>query len=195
MIKLPRGKIACVPVFDSSDSGYEGMEGKKIILLDQYKERVDQGIVKYVGADVTEERYGFKVGDLVIFSGYTGTLVNIEGEGLFIIMPAKFVSCKIETEPTEVNGLFFEGEETSRFCKHCSYEERYHHNENDAAMPGWTKCRNFEPRLESSYFPATYEKAMELIAKSLQEAPWRKNIIVKRDRPALEEYEEEDEEI
>ena len=40
----------------------------------------------------------------------------------------------------------------------------------------------------------TYEKAMELIAKSFQEAPWRKSIVVKRDRPALEEYEEEEEE-
>lgn len=194
MINLLRNKVACVPIFDSSDSGFKGYDGKDIKLLDQYKERVDQGIVKYVGAGVTEEKYGFKIGDLVIFSGYTGSLVNIEGEGLFIIMPARFVSCKIETEPTEVSGLFFAGEEATDNCKNCSYEEEYHTKNSFC-----NHCGNFEPKYESSYFPATYEKAMELIAKSFQEAPWRKDIRIKRDRPALEDYDEmeedEDEDI
>ena len=107
MLRLPRNRVACVPIFDSSDSGIQGYGGKNIVLLDQYKERVDQGIVKYVGAGVTREKNGFGIGDMVIFSGYSGELVSIEGEGLFIILPARFIKAAIEPEPTVVSGLFF----------------------------------------------------------------------------------------
>jgi co-chaperonin GroES (HSP10) len=95
MLKLLQGKIACVPIFDSNDSGVKGIQGHvdalgaqlgykqsggNIQLLDNYRERVDQGIVKYMGHGVTQERFGFGIGDLVIFSGYTGELVSIEGD-------------------------------------------------------------------------------------------------------------------
>ncbi|KKK91690.1 hypothetical protein LCGC14_2710440, partial [marine sediment metagenome] len=65
MIKLPRNRIACIPIFDSSDSGVKGYDEAEaalgfqkpksgnIELLDEYRERVDQGIVKYVGSGVT----------------------------------------------------------------------------------------------------------------------------------------------
>lgn len=158
MLRLPRGKIACVPVFDSNDTGIQGHDGSNIVLLDQYRERVDQGVVKYVGAGVTQERFGFNIGDLVIFSGYTGELVNIEGDGLFIILPARFVTCTVQTEPTEVPGLFFQ----------------------DA--------------LTGEYFLATYEAAIPLVAKALEEAPWR-TINVSRDTPKLEEYDTHIEEL
>ena len=151
MIRLPRGKIACVPIFDSNDTGIKGHDGSSIVLLDKYRERVDQGIVKYVGDGVTIERFGFNIGDLVIFSGYTGELVNIEGDGLFIILPARFVTATVQTQPTEVSGLFFQ----------------------DA--------------LTGEYFPATYEAAVPLLAKALEEAPWRV-INVSKDKPKLEDY-------
>ncbi len=108
MLRLLRGKIACVPIFDTADTGIKGHDGTNIVLLDKYRERVDQGIVKYVGKDVTVDRFGFGIGDHVIFSGYTGELVSIEGEGLFILLPARFVTCTVNPEPTEVPGLFFE---------------------------------------------------------------------------------------
>ncbi len=178
MLKLPRNRVACVPIFDSSDSGIKGFENatpdkgwKKpksgnIELLDEYRERVDQGIVKYIGAGVTEEKYGFGIGDMVIFSGYSGELVSIEGEGLFIILPARFVSACIIPEPTVVSGLYFRTADlASKACNPIAYQ----------------------------YFPATYEKAIELIAKALGETSVIK---IAKDRPDLEDYRrvEEDEE-
>ncbi len=177
MLKLPRNRVACVPIFDSNDSGIRGFVGAKpdsgykrsesgnIILLDEYRERVDQGIVKYIGAGVTREKNGFGIGDMVIFSGYSGELVSIEGEGLFIILPARFVVCAIIPEPTVVSGLYFKSVKES-WTGHAEYEE---------------------------YFPATYEKAVELIAKALGETSVIK---VAKDRPDLEDYKraEEDDE-
>ena len=178
MLRLLRNRVACVPIFDSSDSGIKGFENatpdpgwKKpksgnIELLDQYRERVDQGIVKYVGSGVTREKYGFGIGDMVIFSGYSGELVSIEGEGLFIILPARFVSACIIPEPTVVSGLYFKSVIESQ--------------ETNASF--------------DKYFPATYEKAIELIAKALGETSVIK---IAKDRPDLEDYkrvEEDDEE-
>ena len=164
MLRLHRNRVACVPIFDSSDSGIKGTEkgSNNIELLDSYRERVDQGIVKYVGAGVTREKNGFGVGDMVIFSGYSGELVSIEGEGLFIILPARFVVACIVPEPTVVSGLYF-------------------------------KTSNPMITLPDEYFPATYEKAMELIAKALGETSVIK---IAKDRPDLEDYKrvEEDEE-
>ena len=161
MLKLLRNRVACVPIFDSSDSGIKGYENAdpalgyqkpksgNIVLLDDYRERVDQGIVKYVGAGVTREKHGFGIGDMVIFSGYSGELVSIEGEGLFIILPARFVVATIVTEPTVVSGLWFRDSSTGNM------------------------------------FEATYEKAMELIAKALEETS---TIEISKDRPTLEDY-------
>lgn len=179
MLKLPRNRVACIPIFDSSSTGIEGFKGAvadkgytkpkdgKIILLDEYRERVDQGIVKYVGAGVTREKNGFGIGDMVIFSGYSGELVSIEGEGLFIILPARFVVCCIIPKPTVVSGLFFMSVNDD-----LSAEYEYGKEE---------------------YFPATYEKAMELIAKALEETSIIK---IGKDRPTLEDYKraEEDDE-
>ncbi len=164
MLKLPRNRVACVPIFDSSDSGISGTEkgSGTIELLDEYRERVDQGIVKYIGAGVTREKNGFGIGDMVIFSGYSGEIVSIEGEGLFIILPARFVVASIEPEPTVVSGLYFK-----------------------LSSPASASL--------DEYFPATYEKAVELIAKALGETSVIK---VAKDRPDLEDYKavEEDEE-
>lgn len=162
MLKIPRNRVACIPIFDSSDTGIRGTEkgSSTITLLESSRERVDQGIVKYVGAGVTREKNGFGIGDMVIFSGYSGELVSIEGEGLFIILPARFVVAQIITKPTVVSGLFFEARDTFN---------------------------------EDHYFPATYEKAMELIAKALEETS---TIEIAKDRPTLEDYKraEEDDE-
>ncbi len=156
MLKLPRNRVACVPIFDSSNTGISGTEkgSGSIELLDEYRERVDQGIVKYVGAGVTREKHGFGIGDMVIFSGYSGELVSIEGEGLFIILPARFIVAVIETEPTVIDGLFFES-------------------------------------IDADYFPATYEKAIELIAQALGETSVIK---IAKDKPTLEDYKEVEEE-
>lgn len=173
MLRLPRGKIACVPIFDSDDTGIKGVEGhvdplgasmgfkqggESIHLLDKYRERVDQGIIKYMGDGVTIERFGFTIGDHIIFSGYTGELVSIEGEGLFILLPARFVVATVQTEPTEVPGVFFQ----------------------DA--------------LSGEYFPATYEKVIDLATKAIEQSEWH-NLKVKYKAPPLEEYDTHIEEL
>jgi len=174
MLRLPKNRVACVPIFDTSDSGIKGYDNAEaalgyqkpksgnIVLHDSYRERVDQGLVKYVGAGVTREKNGFGVGDMVIFSGYSGELVSIEGEGLFIILPARFIVATVVTEPTIVSGLFFETVIESQ--------------ETNASF--------------TKYFPATYEKAMELIAQALEETSTLK---IKKDRPKLEDYSEVEE--
>jgi len=171
MLKLPRNRVACVPIFDTSDSGIKGYENAEpalgyqkpksgnIVLHDTYRERVDQGLVKYVGAGVTREKNGFGVGDMVIFSGYSGELVSIEGEGLFIILPARFIVASIVTEPTVVSGLFFKS------------------SPHELGVG------------DDDYFPATYEKVMELLAQALQETSTLK---ITKDRPKLEDYSEVD---
>ena len=114
---------------------------------------------------------------MVIFSGYSGELVSIEGEGLFIILPARFVVAVIVTEPTVVSGLYFKNVITER-PKGMSRDDYL------TAM----SCGELD-----EYFPATYEKAVELIAKALGETSVIK---VAKDRPDLEDYKrvEEDDE-
>ena len=184
MLKLLRYRVACIPIFDSSSTGIEGFKGAvadkgytkpkdgNIVLLDDYRERVDQGIVKYIGAGVTRKRFGFGIGDMVIFSGYSGELVSIEGEGLFIILPARFVVCSIDPKPTVVSGLYF---------REASIEEQPKGMNRDDYLIA-RSAGDFD---KFSYFPATYEKAMELIAKSLEETS---TIKIAKDRPTLEDY-------
>lgn len=67
-------------------------------------DRCDQGIVKYIGPEVRD----VKIGDYVFFSGYSGTLMDIEDEGMFIIMEERFVICKFEIDTKiEIPGLYF----------------------------------------------------------------------------------------
>lgn len=69
------------------------------------KERSDQGIVKYIGDDV---RF-VKVGDYVLFSGYSGTLIRLDGEGLLITMHERLIVAVIGSTDwlsTPVSGLF-----------------------------------------------------------------------------------------
>jgi chaperonin GroES len=98
MITLAGSKIAVRPIFDP-DRTPGGL-----YIPTQAQERADQGIVKYVGPDVVDVR----VGDYVLFSGYAGTLVILEGEGRFIILPEEFIICTVIRDSFfEVPGLFF----------------------------------------------------------------------------------------
>lgn len=98
MIRIGREKIAVIPMHDPDMIGH-------IIVPDIAKERVDQGIIKYVGEDVEPE---FKIGMHVLFSGYSGTLVNIEDEGSLIIIHKDFVTAELLEPPTTpIPGLYF----------------------------------------------------------------------------------------
>lgn len=133
MISMIEDKVAVIPLFDPDKS-----KGG-IWIPEMAKDRCDQGIVKYVGPLC---KYT-KPGDYVLFSGYTGTALQIEDEGVLIIMREEgvvgaFVGNVVDD--TEIPGLFFEGE---------------------------------KDKGKRTFFPATYEFALDLIQKAFQEAPWR----------------------
>jgi co-chaperonin GroES (HSP10) len=109
MLRMPRKNVAVVPLFDTLKVG-------SLYIPEQARERCDQGIVKYVG---TKCEY-VKEGDHVVFSGYTGTLLSLEGEGLLIVLPEQFVVAVIEYDASEVAGieipgLFFKGSDGEFF--------------------------------------------------------------------------------
>lgn len=97
---IPNENIAVSPLFD------KGISAGGLYIPDSAIERCDQGIVKYIGKGVPLD-VDLKIGDHVLFSGYTGTLLAIEGEGDLIIFNYQFAICKIDDDPTVVNGLFF----------------------------------------------------------------------------------------
>lgn len=101
MIRLTGTKIAVDPILDSD------MTRGGLYIPDIAKERADQGIVKYIGPDCKD----VEIGDYVLFSGYSGSTVRLEDEGLLIIMYEEFVTCKIEPPDTEVPGVFFRDRE------------------------------------------------------------------------------------
>ncbi len=74
-LEMIKDKIAVIPIEDPDMIG-------SLYVPEKGKQRVDQGIVKYRGPDCKEIRVGMHV----IFSGYTGTHVAIEDEGMLIIM-------------------------------------------------------------------------------------------------------------
>lgn len=101
MIKLIGTQIAVQPVEDS-DYSPSGL----LIIPDMAKDRADQGIVKYVGPKVKN----VSIGDYVLFSGYTGTLLIIEGEGKLIIFPEDFVVARyVEDINIDIAGLYMKG--------------------------------------------------------------------------------------
>ena len=107
MISIYGDKIAVVPMFDADETP------GGIIIPDQSKERCDQGIVKYMGPDVDTENC--KIGDHVVFSGYTGTLLKVEGEGLLIVLPYEFIVAILHRVDCSVPGLFFQSNDGEYF--------------------------------------------------------------------------------
>ncbi len=102
MLQLHRRNVAAIPLFDSLQTA------GGLWIPEQARERCDQGIVKYIGKDVKE----VSEGDHILFSGYSGTLLDLEGEGTLIILPERYVVAKIaydgpEVANIDISGLYF----------------------------------------------------------------------------------------
>ena len=141
MIRLLSKTIAVIPIRDSDKIG-------SLYIPDTSKERVDQGIVKYIGPDCVFA----KIGAYVSFSGYSGTLFDIADperpempSETLIIMSEDALHCEMVDLPsTDVPGLYFRDK-------------------------------------DGVYFPATFEMAVYLAARAMQEAQWREyNPITKK---------------
>lgn len=137
MLQLLGKNVAIDPIL------YEAMSPTGLLHIpDTAIPRANQGIVKYIGPEVKE----IKIGDYVLFSGYSGTTVRLEGEGLVIIMHEDFINCVLENPGTLILGLYFR-----------------------------TK--------DGEYITATYEDAIPLLSRALQDYA-----VVKTHKPAREEY-------
>ncbi len=89
-LSLLENKIAVIPLEEPDRIGH-------IWIPDQAKQRTDQGVVRYKGPDVKE----LFLGDHVLFSGYTGTKISVEGEGVFFVMREDDVVARIDDEDSE----------------------------------------------------------------------------------------------
>lgn len=80
-----------------------------IIIPDTAAQRCNQGIIKYIGKDC---KLGLKLGQHVLFSGYTGEIIRIEGEGDLIVLPERWVTAILDDDEFVIPGLYFsDGEE------------------------------------------------------------------------------------
>lgn len=84
-----RNDVVIIPIADPDVS-----EGGKIITPEEAKQRVDQGIVKYRGPDCIDVR----VGDYVLFSGWSGRKITVDDEGVLYVMEETFIECIVNDE-------------------------------------------------------------------------------------------------
>lgn len=91
-LRLLEDKVAVRPIEDPSVS-----KGG-IWIPDEAKQRVDQGVVIYRGPWTQHVR----VGDHVLFSGYTGTKITVEDEGIFVLLREIDVMAVLEDDDAEV---------------------------------------------------------------------------------------------
>jgi chaperonin GroES len=100
---VPRPRSVMIDPIDDADESPGG-----IIIPEMAKERTKQGIVKYVGSDCKL----VSIGDWVLFNGYAGVLIFLEGEGRLISMDERDINCicgPSEWAATTVPGLYNRG--------------------------------------------------------------------------------------
>ena len=87
MLRVLDDRVAVLPM---KDPGHKGL----IIIPDNVREdrRTDQGIVYARGPNAEDVR----VGDHVMFSGYTGTKVTVDGIGVMYVMKESDIIAQIE---------------------------------------------------------------------------------------------------
>lgn len=85
--------VAVIPLEDPlyrEDSG--------LWIAEEARQKIDQGIVKYRGPATMDIR----VGDHVFFSGYNGTKITVDGEGVFIILSEEDVDAVWDEPPQKM---------------------------------------------------------------------------------------------
>lgn len=90
-------------------------------------DRCNQGVVKYLGLPKLDNAgneilHNISIGDYVFYSGYSGTLMYIEGEGKLIVLPTDFLECIYDIDKHMiVPGLYFKGKDNKYFT--ATYEQ------------------------------------------------------------------------
>lgn len=98
MLKIPGNKVAVDPIGENVKRGL-------LYVPEQAVGRIKQGIVKYVGSEVTT----VNIGDYVFFSGYAGTVFRLENEGTLLFLPEDNIVAVLRERTTDIPGLFFYG--------------------------------------------------------------------------------------
>lgn len=93
-LRMLRSDVGILPIEDPDVSS------GGIIIPDEAKQRVDNGVVLFKGPDVKD----LAIGDHVLFSGYSGDKVSISGENIYYVIPENFVIAVID--PGETPPLF-----------------------------------------------------------------------------------------
>lgn len=169
MLRVKKNDVAVAPIFDPPKTR------GGLFIPEIAKERSDQGIVKYIGKDVDDVYYG----DHVMFAAYDGTLTNLTGEGLLIILPADKIVAVIHPPETRIDGIYFKSpltkEETqelkeelqSIIINHMSLEGIV------GSIPELIDKIFAAGFLKNQYWPCTYEMTVELIAEAITNADWK----------------------
>lgn len=144
-----------------------------LIVPDEAKERSDQGIVMYVGPKVRELR----VGDYILFSGYTGTNVQFskDAEGVLIIFREKFATLVLDVPDTDVKGLYFRSQrEPGALEGRIRHRLKSLNKLTEGELEALTNDITIYALEDEPYFTATYEMAMNLIAQSFKGSDFAK---------------------
>lgn len=184
MIKLIGNKVAITPINDPDKSA------GGIWIPDQAKERCDQGIVKYIGPKVK----WCKQGMYVAFSGYTGELFIMEGEGRVIIMPEDFIVCEISNvENVFVPGLFFKQRINKNIAiselkslLNSAFESRYEEFISEFKLEQIAEIlvdHGVTGPSANPYFEADYEHIMEFLAEAFRDSDWYKELKINVPKP------------
>jgi len=102
MIEMILNKVAILPLHDPEYSA------GGIYIPDMARERCDQGIVKAIGPQVIEKLPELRPGDHVLYGGWEGSVVELDGEHKFIVMEASRIRAIIH--PPDIGivpGVFF----------------------------------------------------------------------------------------
>lgn len=188
MIKVFGSKVVVAPIENPDMIG-------SFYIPDIAKERLNQGFVKYRGPKTKN----LKIGDYVLFSGYTGTLVHIEGEGKLIILPERFCTALIEFNVTKaIPGIFFKDRMShvqNRGNLLLRIKDIMPDLDDDLAVDLAMKLDRVGviDEMNSPYYVATYEVAMQHIASAFSEdKEWRDAIKIVSKHPALADITQEE---
>lgn len=160
MIRLKNKQVLIQPIFDSD---YYNSQTQLIKIPEYAKERSDQGIIKYMGEDVDPS---IKIGDHVIFSGYTGTTIGVDDE-LLILLHSDFIKATLDDiEAYEVPGLYLRGKIDGKKVKEDILAILGDNSASRVMAPLLVLIGNL---LFESRIPATYESSLPLIAKAYKD--------------------------
>jgi co-chaperonin GroES (HSP10) len=181
MLRVKKTDVAVIPIFDPPKThkilnAYTGKE-EGLIIPETAKERSDQGIVKYIGSEVDDVYYG----DHVMYAAYDGTLVNLSGEGLLIILPRDKIVATIHPPETKIDGIYFKSKLDREELEALHNELKSIIREGlesgmffaDEIFSDIAKKVMLAGFMKEQFHSCTYEMTTELIAQAITNADWK----------------------